>query len=488
MSGIGGTAAFAAGLYWRRASVGYAGHVRRDPLALLNLRRGQAYPYPIYERIRATGALVPTRLGWMSVSHRVCDSVLRNRRFGVRLEEDETRELDLSFLQKNPPDHTRLRRLALPSFSPKAVAGYRDRIQSTTGHLLDRAAAKGEFDLVSALAGPLPIAVITDLLGIPDADAEAFARDGIVLGSALDGIKSLRHASQLQANSLKLQRLFDRLFELRRREPANDVISRLLAAEGDQLTSAEILSMSMLLLIAGFETTVNLIGNCVLALLDHREQWQDLCADPQALASKAVEETLRYDSPVQVTSRVALEPQDLEGQVVHRGQHVVTLIGGANRDPEIYAEPGTFNIHREAAAEHLSFSSGIHYCLGQALARLEATIALQMLAERIPGLGLAGPIQRRRTTTLRGPLHLPVTTCRTTSGPAVACACRATAQLVGMSLIRRGHHGAASLAQLLLSPGSSRRTTCAMASPQLVGPLRGTDVPRSTTPRTPHSR
>jgi cytochrome P450 len=230
VSEAGRAVAFAVGLYRQRATVAYAGHVRRDPLALLNLRRGRADPYPVYERIRASGTLVPTRQGdWLTVSHRVCDSVLRNRRFGVHPDPD----VEMSFLGMNPPDHTRLRRFALPAFSPKAVAGYAGRIERTVGDLLDQAAARGPFDLVSALAAPLPIAVITDLLGIPDADAAAFAQYGAVIGSALDGIKSLRHASQLQANGVKLQALFEDLFELRRRAPADDIISRLVGAEGD---------------------------------------------------------------------------------------------------------------------------------------------------------------------------------------------------------------------------------------------------------------
>jgi cytochrome P450 len=256
MSDVGHAVAFAARLYRQRTAVACSGYVRRDPVALLSLRPGRADPYPVYERIRASGTLVPTRLGnWLSTSHRVCDVVLRNRRFGVRLDGGEAAEpgdFDLSFLEMNPPDHTRLRRLAQPAFSPKAVTGYRDRIERTVGDLLDRAATKGEFDLVSTLAAPLPIAVITELLGIPDADADAFAQDGAVIGSALDGIKSLRHASQLQASSVKLQRLFGNLFELRRREPAGDIISRLVAAEGDQVNPAEMLSMCVLLLVAGF--------------------------------------------------------------------------------------------------------------------------------------------------------------------------------------------------------------------------------------------
>ena len=412
MSDVGRALAFASRLYGQRAGTAYAGYVKRDPLALLRLRPGRANPYPFYDRIRASGRLVPTPLGnWVSASHGVCDEVLRNRRFGVRPAGSTAGpdEFDLSFLEMNPPDHTRLRRLALPAFSPKAVAGYHGLIERTVGELLDRAAAAGDFDLVSEFAAPLPIAVITGLLGIPDADSREFARYGAVIGSALDGITSLRHARQLQASSAQLERLFENLFALRRREPQDDIISHLVAATDDQVKPGEILPMCVLLLVAGFETTVNLIGNSVLALLGHPEQWQALCTDPAGLSAKSVEETLRYDSPVQLTSRVALEHAELDGRAIPPGQWVVTLIGGANRDPDAYDNPGTFDIHRVAAADHLAFSSGLHYCLGQPLARLEATIALRMLAERMPGLSQAGPVRRRSTSTIRGPARLPLT-------------------------------------------------------------------------------
>jgi P450-derived glycosyltransferase activator len=410
---------FGSRLYRQRADTAYAGHVRRDPMALLQLRPGRDNPYAIYDRIRARGTLVPTRLGnWVTPSHRVCNSVLRDRRFGVRPvdgdEPGEQDDFDLSFLGMNPPDHSRLRRLAQPAFSPAAVAAYRGRIEATVGDLLDRARAEagGEFDLVSAFAAPLPIAVITDMLGIPDADASEFSRYGMVIGSALDGIKSLRHAGQLQASDAALRRLFESLFELRQREPSGDIVSRLVAAsaaEGDQIRPGEMLPMCILLLVAGFETTVNLIGNGVLALLRHPEQWQALCADPEAMAPRAVDETLRFDPPVQRTGRVALEPLELEGKAIGKGQLVVTLIGAANRDPEAYDRPDTFDIRRDGAADSLAFSSGIHYCLGQPLARLEAAIALQVLAERMPGLGRAGAVRRRNATTIRGPIRLPVT-------------------------------------------------------------------------------
>jgi cytochrome P450 len=409
MSQLSQTAAFATVFDRQRLDLLRAAYLHRDPMARLELRPGRRNPYAIYDQIRARGPVSTTRLGnLMTPSHEVCRTVLRDRAFLVQMpgEAADPTEADLSFLDMNPPDHTRLRRLAMPAFSPKKMAGYRPRIADRVGTLLDRAGS--EFDLVSALAAPLPISVITDLLGIAHAEADRFARIGAVIGSALDGIQSLSHASRLMAANVELERLFEELFDLRRRDPADDIVSDIVAAEGDQIKPHEMLPMCVLLLVAGFETTVNLIGNAVNALLDHPDQWAALCADPHTLAPKAIEETLRFDPPVQRTGRYASEATELAGFEVRPGRFVVTLIGAANRDPDVYADPDTFDITRTPEAEHLAFSAGIHYCIGQPLATLEATVALQTLAERMPSLRRAGRVRRRNATTIRGPQRLPV--------------------------------------------------------------------------------
>jgi cytochrome P450 len=405
MSDLTRAIAFASQLYRDKTAVAYTGYVKRDPLARLSLRPGRADPYPLYEQLRARGTLTPTRQGnWATTSHRVCSAVLRDRRFGVAPPDG----FEMSFLGKNPPDHTRLRRVATPAFSPKAVATYAPQIEQVAGKLLDKAAAKGEFDLVSAFSAPLPIAVITALLGIPDSDAATFTRYGALIGGALDGIRSLSHAAQLESARTELQQLFESLFALRREQPQDDMVSHIVAAGGGQVQPAEMLPICFLLLIAGFETTENLLSNGVIALLSHPEQWKALCADPVGLAQKAVEETLRYDPPVHLTDRDALEPMELEGERIRTGQRVITLLAAANRDPEVYVNPAVFDLSRKNPAPHLAFSSGIHYCLGQPLATLEARIAFRLLAERLPGLRQAGPVKRRNATIIRGPLSLPV--------------------------------------------------------------------------------
>ncbi|MFC6344860.1 cytochrome P450, partial [Nocardioides hankookensis] len=225
---------------------------------------------------------------------------------------------------------------------------------------------------------------------------------------ALAGLRSLRHAQEVMTAGRDLELMFAGLFDLRRREPHDDLISALVAAEGDQVQPQEMVPLCILLLIAGFETTVNLIGNAVNALLDHPDQWAALVADP-GLAGAVVQETLRFDPPVQRTARISFDDTELAGQRVESGRFVNVLLGGANRDPAVFCDADVFDITRTDGADHLAFSSGIHHCVGRPLAELEATVALRMLAERMPGLRRAGAVRRRNSTLIRGPLSLPVT-------------------------------------------------------------------------------
>jgi cytochrome P450 len=410
----------------------YHGYVHRDPLAQLHLRRGRLDPYPLYRRIAARGPLSRTPLGnYQTASHALVNEVLRDRRFGVQVDDrpgdtsgvtgpeapggnadrGAGEERRLSFLELDPPDHTRLRRFAAPSFSPRTVSGFGPRIEAVLDTLLADVSTDEPFDLVSRVAAPMPIAVITDLLGIPDASAEEFARYGATIGSALSGVQSIAHARRLIDAERQLSRIFADVFALKRREPGDDVISRLVADGNDAVSPREFVPLCKLLLIAGFETTVNLIGNTVLALLEHPDQWRLLTADP-SLAAAAVDETLRYDAPVQRTVRVAKSEVTLASTPVVPGEVVVLLIGGANRDPAAFPDPDRFDLTRRPTVDHLAFSAGIHYCLGAPLAKLEATLAVRTLAERFPELHRAGEVRRRSGTVIRGLQTFPLTTGR----------------------------------------------------------------------------
>ncbi len=391
-----------------------------DPLAqVLEPDRDTDAP-ALYERMRARGPVHRSRTGSLIVtSHALCSAVLRDPRFRVRdsagrpaefdpLSPDVGSALTGSFLEQDPPDHTRLRRLVAPAFRPRLVRGYRERITATAHELLETAARRGTFDLVADLAAPLPIRVITDLLGVPDVDVERFARYGAVVGSALGGIWSARQAAELRAATGDLEALFVRLHRERAGAPGDDVLSLLGAAHGaGQLDLTELVAACGLLLIAGFETTVNLIGNAVVALHDHPEQWALLRAEPDR-AVAAVEETLRYDPPVQLTVRVPHEEVELGGVRVGADQRVVLVLAAAGRDPQVHPDPLRFDITREQTVEHLAFGSGIHYCLGAPLARLEGEIALRVLAERLPELRVTGPLRHRPGGAIRGYRAVPL--------------------------------------------------------------------------------
>uniref|UniRef100_UPI000A3ACB60 cytochrome P450 n=1 Tax=Allokutzneria sp. NRRL B-24872 TaxID=1137961 RepID=UPI000A3ACB60 len=320
-----------------------------DLFAQLERPRWQEDPYPLYERIRARGPVYRAPSGIMAVtSFPLCNQVLRDRRFGMKTAEGATvpmSGLDVveghfpeSFLDMDPPDHTRLRRLAAPAFNPKRVESYRSQIAATADALLDK--VSGPFDLVSTLAAPLPIAVISDLLGVPPRDRTRFAEYGALVGAALGGIRSVRQAKELMAAAASLISLFERLL----RDPADGVLKDLASALDESKVSArEVFGIATLLLIAGFETTVNLIGNAVHTLLRNPSQWELLRSDP-SLAASAVEETLRYEPPVQGTVRIAHTEVDLAGKLVKPGQLVGVLIAAANRDASFFEDPHRFDI------------------------------------------------------------------------------------------------------------------------------------------------
>ena len=393
-----------------------------DPVSRVLRGSPRADAYAGYERVRARGDLVPTPLKAYAVtSRRRADEILRDPRFGsaaTAKDLSQTRialsqgPLSGSFLELDPPQHTRLRRLTAPAFRPKVIRDFAPVVEQVLTGILDRLDGRHRFDLMSDLASVFPIAVISRLLGIPDVDATRFSRIGMLVGQSLDGVRSVRQALQLRAAGRELSVLFRRLAEERRRDPQDDVISLLATAEaGGELTPEDLVTTCNLLLVAGFETTVNLIGNAVVAL--HREPgaWSRLVADP-GLAEAAVEETLRFDPPVQMTIRFAREDVELGGRRLPHGSLVLVLLAAANRDPAAYADPNRFRLDRQGEPEHLAFSSGIHYCLGAPLARLEGTLALRALIERWPDLTLRPGARRRRGAIIRGYAALPVSPSR----------------------------------------------------------------------------
>jgi cytochrome P450 len=402
---------FLGGVYLQRVQILYSARVRGDLFSRLIYPGDRTDPYEIYEQMRALGPMLPTRLGnYTTTSYPISHEVLRSRNFGVTPVDGEDIAhndlLDLSLLQLNPPDHTRLRRLAAPAFTPRRMDGYRVLVESAINRLLDSAANEGKFDVMAGYAAPLPITVMTKLLGLPD-DSEKFRWIGSTIARALDGVWSLKQARTLAGADAELREVFDELLVRRAVEPGDDLVSALVVEQGDKITAAELGPLVRLLLIAGFETTVNAIGSGVRWLLNDRDQWELLVKEPER-APAVAEEVLRFEPPVQQAVRVALTETEVAGFPIRKNQWIIPVLAAANRDPEVYPEPNRFDITRQSPAEHLAFSGGIHYCLGSPLARMELTMALRSLAERFPDLRPAGPVEMRPGTTLRGPLHVPV--------------------------------------------------------------------------------
>ena len=397
---------------------------RGDPVARLMRPATKDDPYPLYAAMRRRG-LVRSPLGpFATADHGVAASILRDRRFSSSpVHQRGYRETSYppddpraglpaaDLLTMDPPDHTRLRRLVSGAFTPRVVAGLEPWIREVTARLLADADGAAGFDLIDALAFPLPIAVICRLLGVPAGDQAQFRAWGHDVAATLDPQTAANAQAQTRAAELALTGYLQDLVRKRRENPDGSILSALIAAEeeGDKLSPGEVVSTALLLLVAGFETTVNLIGNGTVALLGDPDSWHRLREDP-ALIPAAVEEMLRYDSPVQLTSRIATEDAEVGGSVIAAGRAVVVSIGGANRDPAVFERPGEFRIDRPDPGRHLAFSLGIHHCLGASLARLEARIAIEELTQRYPSLELAARPARRPLLVLRGFESVPVRT------------------------------------------------------------------------------
>ncbi len=373
----------------------------------------RANPYPILERILAEDPVHTTPFGVKAFArHADCLAILRDVKrfssddrksplyqpigesFGMREGAPDPSagitDEDRPFLFIDPPDHTRLRRLVNHAFSAKAVDSMRPRVQEIVDELLDKVAEKGSMDAIAELSYPLPVAVICEMLGVPKEDQPVFGGWSEELAKSLDpGIGEPAEVIERRQKAVQDSRSYFReLAATRRKSPGNDLISALLAAEeeGDKLSEGELLSTCTLLLIAGHETTVNLIGNGILQLLQHPDELAKFRADP-GLAPTVVEEVLRYDPPVQFDGRICVETAEVAGVTVNPGEFVMQLIGAANRDPSVFPDPSRFDVTR-GATNHIAFGYGIHFCLGAPLARLEGQIALRSLTQRFPKLRL----------------------------------------------------------------------------------------------------
>jgi cytochrome P450 len=380
----------------------------------------RADPYSSYDALREAAPVFYWDAWdiWFLSRYDDCSTLLRDARlgrgdFGFEAPPEQRALFEMEghwMLLKNPPDHTRLRGLVHKAFTPRIVEQMRDRIQAITDGLLDRMLAHGRTDIVSDLAYPLPVTVIAELLGIPTQDHEQFHAWSDQLARSLDLTDDPEVYNRASSAAVALTDYLRETIARRRRQPQDDLLSALFAAEdgGGRLTEDELYATCALLLVAGHETTVNLIGNGTLALLRHPDQLARLRAEP-ALIRPAVEELLRYDSPVQLTGRMVLADMEVRGQKLRAGQQVVFLFGAANHDPARFADPHTLDIAREPN-QHLAFGGGIHYCLGAPLARLEAQIAFNTLLRRMPNLALEPePPVYRDNLTLRGLRALPVT-------------------------------------------------------------------------------
>lgn len=367
-------------------------------------KKVQRNPYDTYERLRRKDPVHRMRLvdAWALTQYGDVDTMLRDhRRFSNAGREYEYTEY-ISMLDMDPPDHTRLRSLVVKAFTPRAVARLAPRIQETCDELLDDVEGMSRFDLIKDLAFPLPVIVIAEMLGVPPEDRDRFKTWSQDAALSIEPTLTGGQVRQVQRAFENLREYLGSLIERYQRDPQDNMISALVAAEeaGDKLTREELLMTLLLLLVAGHETTRNLIGNGMLALLRNPDQLQRLRDHPDLMES-AIHELLRYDAPVQLNSRIVCEDLQIGGKRIRKGQRVVALIGAANRDPETFAMPHLLDIGR-GDRSHLSFGRGIHYCLGSSLALLEGKIVFTTLLRRFSSIRLAAEPEHMNVVVLRG--------------------------------------------------------------------------------------
>jgi cytochrome P450 len=396
---------------------------RGDPLArlLVGPQRG-GDPSALTEQIRGQGRLVRTPLAWATADHSLCRTILRDNRFNVTNTDNMNLPAPVSWIIRHteprlphpaeppsmlavdPPEHTRYRHPVAHAFTPRAIDKLRTRIIEVTNDLLDGLEASTRWDLITDYAGPLPAEIIAEILAIPDDRRTGLLDRGENGAPLLDiGVswKVFRRGMHTLRDSGR--EIGERIDQLRA-EPGDDIFSHII--QNGNLTDHELATTAALLAGAGFETTVNLIGNAIVLLLQHPDQLAMPIDHPDRWPN-AVEEVLRLAAPVQMTSRTSACDIEIDGRQLRAHETVVLLLSGANRDPEVFADPDTFDITRTNAKEHLAFSSGVHACLGASLARMEATIALRALFERFPDLRLTGTPTSRELATLKGFRHIP---------------------------------------------------------------------------------
>jgi pimeloyl-[acyl-carrier protein] synthase len=383
-------------------------------------------PYPTYLRLLAepgltwSEAVKPPR--WVAARHRDVAFVLNDRRFGHSPGAESWKgsgTYDLAkplftlfeqwMLFRDPPDHTRLRGLVSKALTPAIIEGLRPDIQAVADRLLDAAGGRKRMELIADFALPLPVMVVAGMLGVPAEDQHLFKGWSANIAAAL-GIWNPGVLERGARAAAACGQYLEGITSERRRAPRNDLISALNAVEenGEKLTREAVLASCVLLLFAGHEITVNLIGNGLLTLMRHPDQLELLRREPGQI-DPALEECLRYESPVQLTGRICFEEVEVGGRLVKAGQFVTTLIGAANRDPEQFPDPNRFDITR-TPNPHLAFASGMHSCLGAPLARLEGQIAVGTAVRRLERMALKGePVQWRDNVTMRGLQALPVT-------------------------------------------------------------------------------